>query len=147
MRLKISLSEVGCQKPGCRRKLLTPHRHHTGNEAFLISELRIVLRWGILNEELKRVYSSLIRRYNKFLPKDTVTLCPWHHAEIHEIFEHMYFEMRSKDSTPIHLMTPGQFLRFRHAFRSACSGWMKEVTPGVNPRKVLGMDRTGKGWK
>lgn len=66
----------GCQKLNCKTGSYKLHRHHLASEKFFLDVLHGKYR-------TQRWYQVMVENYYSFRPRDTVSICEPHHAEIH----------------------------------------------------------------
>lgn len=143
MKIKIELNDVGCQKPGCKRRFSTPNRHHMRHEK------RWINFWGMnpvpgwkWGKEVSNggTYLAMLRaRYYQFRSRDLVRLCIFHHAEIHIIYERIYRSAEAKFKLPWKAFGWREAIYVMRECKIYCKKWMQHPSPGVSPRRA--------GWK
>lgn len=126
--IRVKMDEIGCRKPGCKRRLSIPHRHHRKCETLFFRA------W--LGKRPKWV-RALQQRYEKFLPEDTVILCSWHHAEIHMIYDDIIKKDMQRTRKPIYRYSKKQMERLMKQLEDECLDWEQDRSPGVDPDKVF----------
>lgn len=126
VKLKVKVDEVGCRKPGCKRRLTIPQRHHRGWETLFINAFGLVM----VNSKRLRKFRE---RYEAFRPEDVVSLCDWHHAEIHHHYRAIVDEDRKKVRKAMHAYSWKQAERLMEKLRDFCLEWEKKETSGMNP--------------
>lgn len=125
--IKVDASEVGCRKPGCKRKLAIPQRHHRAYHTLFIRAFR--------DRANTKKYKRLVKRYNAFVEADVVRLCAWHHCEIHNEYGEVIRRF-VRQARRLHLM----LLSWKEAeqlmleLTQYCLEWEKRETPGCNPK-------------
>jgi len=128
-KIKISTKDIGCKKPGCRRRLKRTHRHHKAHEKLFINI------WAGIKRG--KTYVDLVNRYLEFRPMDTVPICDQHHAEIHHIYREVIYVHQVKLRIPLVAFSWKQARDLMKAMRDECNKWLKEDTPGMSPKKVF----------
>lgn len=143
MKIKIELNDVGCQKPGCKRRFSTPNRHHMRHEKRWINLWSRFPppHWRRLGEFIpsRHILLRIKERYYQFRPQDTVRLCIFHHAEIHMIYEGIYRSAEAKFKLPWKAFGWREAIYVMRECKIHCKKWMQHPSPGVNPRRA--------GWK
>lgn len=126
--ITIKTTEVGCRKFNCQRRGLRPHRHHRG--------MASLFRGAFVHSPKKRKskeYRALVKRYDEYHPDDIVLLCPWHHCEIHKIYDELISAFAFKVKKRMRNLSWGQAADLMMQFEEMCKEWEKEDTPGLNP--------------
>ncbi len=127
--INLEIKEVGCRKPGCKRRMEATARHHRRCETMFIRG------FGKDSKRAKtKRYKGLVQRYASFNPRDIEVLCNYHHCEIHLIYDELIRRDKAKHRK-------GSFIDYTWAQASAlmsklgreCYEWMKQETPGRNP--------------
>lgn len=139
-KIKVSLGDSGCQKPNCAHRFSIPHRHHMRSEKQWINlwtrpgSPRPVFRGDLgLGERFLRL---LRERYYAFRPQDTVRICEWHHVEIHMEYRIIIGELSLALRKPSSMFTVEEAIRAMLHCRLACQEWIKQETPGMDPKKA-----------
>ena len=132
VKLKIKTDAIGCRKPGCKYRLLIPHRHHRKCESLFVHAFVSVDR----KRKTKR-YREFVKRYKAFREQDVILLCPWHHCEIHLAYEPIIFSHLNK---PPEVFTWKQAWALMNELEEHCRDWEEEETDGVHP-DMCGFDR------
>lgn len=125
-----------CAKPNCNRP--GPfHRHHIRHKKYWINRFDdggVVL--GSVRLILPDEFVAALRvRYEKFLDRDIVLLCSWHHCEIHR-----HYTWIIQDLVMRHRLL-GKAIRIRDVVltlrrcKSTCKRWLSLITPGLNPKR------------
>lgn len=124
--ITIKTEQVGCRKPGCKRRLLIPHRHHRKCES--------VFRGAFSHTKSKsKKYKAFVKRYYQFHPDDVVILCPWHHCEIHKKYDKVIKKHIHKRMKRLRDFSWGEAQDLMFELEELCKEWEKEKTPGLNP--------------
>lgn len=131
VRLTIKTDAIGCQKPGCKRRLDIPHRHHRRCETLFIHAFSRHKR----NKSEK--YKELQERYSLFRDEDTIQICSWHHAEIHLIYDKIIRADASQRLRSLDRYSWKQAHSLMNKLRQACVEWEEEKTPGADPTTVF----------
>lgn len=134
-KIKLNLAESGCRKPGCKRRFDGPiHRHHVRNDKWFLTLWK---RFGPPEKD-RSTLRYLNARYHSFRKQDVVNLCSWHHAEIHILYEArralLIKETRTLYGSYMHDWKAAIYLMRK--FKQICREWLKEDTPGINPRNL-----------
>jgi hypothetical protein len=130
-KIKVELSEVRrCSKPGCKKRHPL-HRHHVRNEALFLG-LWKRLPQGLKSDDVRVIQRLLRVRYYEFRPRDVVDICDWHHAEIHLLYDRVRMV---RDI--VYDGTTRQVLGLMREYKKICREWLKEETPGTNPKAVF----------
>lgn len=131
VKLRIKTAAVGCQKPGCKRRLDIPHRHHRRCETLFIHA------FGRDKRNKSEKFIELRDRYSLFREEDTIQICGWHHAEIHLIYDDIIRQDTYKRLRSLDRYSWKQANSLMDKLRQACLEWEKEKTPGVDPTTVF----------
>ena len=127
-KIHLKLTDVGCRKPNCKRRIEPTSRHHRRNESLFINAFTL----DPTKNKTKK-YKNFIKRYTSFHKNDFVRICNWHHCEIHL----MYDELINTDRNLRQRAMPDYSWRQANALMKKlgkfCLEWEKEDTPGRNP--------------
>jgi hypothetical protein len=143
MKIKVDLTESGCQKPGCKHKFSKPNRHHLRHEKRWLNLWSYCAppRW-VWKGETKGPNTYLVRlkeRYFQFRAQDTCRICEWHHAEIHEVYATIYRHAESEFNLPWKAFDWRQAIYVMRECKKYCREWLSRPSPGLSPRAA--------GWK
>lgn len=137
-KIRVDLSESGCQKPKCPRRFAKgAQRHHKRHEKHWLN------LWSRQGTPLFRGDPSLGAKmahrlrehYYQFRKQDTVRLCEEHHMEIHRIYLQVLAEFQ------LRLRKHRKFFSFEEALlamrlcRKACDEWLKTRSPGLTKKE------------
>lgn len=61
-------------------------------------------------------------------------LCPRHHAEIHSIYDELITADKWLVGRPLSYYSWRQAERLMSQLEAACDKWLKEETPGIDPK-------------
>ena len=136
-RINLKTSEVGCRKPGCKRRMEATARHHRRCETMFVRA------YAKHPEKVKtKRYKALCKRYESFDPRDIEVLCNYHHCEIHLIYDDLVMEdKRKRRKTSFIDYTWAQANAVMSKLSKACYAWMKEETPGRDPEDCTSAKR------
>jgi hypothetical protein len=113
----------GCQKLMCRTGSYKLHRHHKASEKFFLDVLH-----GQFHDQ--KWYQTLTSHYYAFRPKDVVSICEAHHAEIH----HRYNKLVGKyirSNGPPQRWNKTQAENLMSLLRAECERWLRTSTAGL----------------
>lgn len=127
--IKIKTDDVGCRKPSCSHRLSLTHRHHRRQETLFINAYRLK---GPKKTKDER-YARLWRKYHKFDPKDTIIICPWHHCEIHLLYDAEIRQDQEQRLKRLRDYTWPQSNSLMKKLEKLCLEWEVETTPGTDP--------------
>lgn len=145
-KVTIDVSEAGCQKKGCTHQGGGPiHRHHIRHKRYWINRFESKdLYFGgrgdnarMLRVDWEMFVRTLKERYAKWLPRDIVRLCDYHHVEIHAIYRRINRSVI--DSAKNGIVTPRDAIRAMRLCKQALREWLKKPSAGMNPRRA--------GWR
>ena len=135
--IKLEVKEVGCRKPGCRRRMESTARHHRKCETMFI---RAYAKHP--DKAKTKRYKAMCERYESFDPRDVEILCAFHHCEIHLIYDDMIFRDKEKRrKTSFIDYTWSQANAVMSKLSKECYEWMKRETPGRNPEDCTAAKR------
>ena len=127
--ITIKTDAIGCTKPSCKRRLLITHRHHRRQETLFINAYR--LRGPKKTKDDR--YQRLLQIYNEFRKQDTVIVCPWHHCEIHLLYDQEIHDDQRMRRKRLRDYTWPQANSLMNKLRQLCLDWETETSPGVDP--------------
>ncbi|KKK51413.1 hypothetical protein LCGC14_3115190, partial [marine sediment metagenome] len=127
--ITVNISDVGCTKPKCAHRLEVTHRHHRRQETLFINAYH--LRGPKKTKDDK--YWRLCNTYEEFRPEDTVIICPWHHCEIHLLYDQTIHDDQRMRCKRLRDYTWPQAYSLMNKLRQLCLDWETEPSPGVDP--------------
>lgn len=136
-RIRIKTDEVGCRKPGCKRKLSRPVRHHRAMQSLFINAYRKAGKRKTGSE----MYRKLQQRYNEFRDEDCVLLCEHHHCEIHLRYDQIILDDQADRGRPLRKYTWPQAKSLMKKLEAECLDWEQETTPGVDPQECADLTK------
>lgn len=113
----------GCQKLECRTGSYKLHRHHMASEKMFLDILS-----GRHKDQ--QWYKQLQENYYAFRPKDVVSICEAHHAEIHHRYNRLVGKY-TRSNGPMQNWTKGQAENLMSLLRAECKRWLRTRTPGM----------------
>lgn len=132
--VKVDFSQsIRCAKKGCKRK--GPyHRHHLRHKKYWVNRVTD----GHLRSPEWIVFSRrLMERYHRWLPRDLVYLCDYHHTEIHAIYTRIHHDALWKNrGRPVTIRFAVGVMR---QCKQACLAWLEKPSKGMSPRRA--------GWR
>ncbi len=133
-KIRLDLSEVGCDKPGCTHWLSIPQRHHLRHEKTWINQFqRSGPPIGMDIGKSRALVNLLRERYFAFRPQDLGRLCEWHHVEIHQIYRGVILDAQLKFGWKRMAFTWREIIWTMRQCKLAYKKWIKKKTPGLNP--------------
>lgn len=126
--VNLETKEVGCRKPGCKRRMEPTARHHRKCESMFIRGFA-----HIPSKCDSRRYKRFKTRYESFNPRDVVVLCAWHHCEIHLIYDRIIDAYRRREFRILTDFTWEQADGLMAHLKDVCREWEQRDTPGRNP--------------
>ncbi len=136
-KINLKTSEVGCRKPGCKRRMEPTARHHRRCETMFVRAYE-----KHLDKRKTKRYKAFCKRYDSFDPRDIEVLCAYHHCEIHLIYDDLIHrdKMKRRKTTLIDY-TWSQANALMSKLSKECYGWMERATPGRNPEDCTSAKR------
>jgi len=114
-----------CAKSGCKHRELM-HRHHTSHQwMFVIAFAQ--------SHAKRKKYRQFVRRYSSFNKEDIELLCPGHHGQIHEVYDHIILRSVSRTLKPLAEYTWSQANILMSALRTTYYKWKEIETEESNP--------------
>lgn len=137
-KINLKLSEVGCRKPGCARKLDRTARHHRRCETMFIRAFAKVSIKFPKPKSKSKTYKKLKSRYESFDTRDIIVLCDHHHCEIHLIYDEIILTSKIRlQKLGLAEYTWTQAYALMSDLRKTCYEWEVRETPGREPRDCL----------
>lgn len=115
-----------CAKPNCTRHTL--HRHHTGSEGMWLKH------FGWRKGQVR--FDKFKKRYYSFRVQDTIRICDWHHEEIHDIYFSIITEVKTLVAKRFCDYSWKEANALMERLRKVCRQWLKEETPGKEPKRL-----------
>lgn len=136
-KVRIKTDEVGCRKPGCKRKLSRPVRHHRAMQSLFINAYRKAGK----KKTGSVMYKQLRKRYEEFRDGDCVLLCEHHHCEIHLRYDQIILDDQADRRRPLRKYTWPQAKSLMKKLEAECLEWEEETTPGVDPDECANLEK------